>query len=107
MRARSEFARAAFARLRDQVLLGPGHTDAAQRKAAATRQPVDPDVDPLLGKVRARAYTVTDADVERAKKAGHDDDAIFELTIAAAVGVAQERLQRAALAVGSPEGDER
>ncbi|HZR96407.1 MAG TPA: hypothetical protein VFA56_11970 [Gaiellaceae bacterium] len=47
-----------------------------------------------LGKVRERAYTVTDADVE-ALRGELTDDEIFEQTIGAAVGEGLRRLDRA------------
>ena len=37
---------------------------------------------------RDRSYAVTDADVERLRAAGHSEDEIFEVTVAAAVGAA-------------------
>src|SRR4051794_36832372 len=40
---------------------------------------------PYLTKVRDRAYTVTDEDVQALKDAGHSEDVIFELTVSAAV----------------------
>jgi hypothetical protein len=50
-------------------------------------------VDHYVGAVRGHAYRVTDEDVDRLRGAGLDDDAIFELTVAAALGAAAERLQ--------------
>ena len=46
----------------------------------------DPRVRDYLTKVRTRAYTVTDADVEALKAAGLSEDEIFEQTVAAAIG---------------------
>lgn len=46
----------------------------------------DPRLGDYLAKVRARAYTVTDADVEALKAAGLSEDEIFEQTVAAAIG---------------------
>jgi alkylhydroperoxidase family enzyme len=50
-------------------------------------------------KVRRHAYRVVDADVEALREAGLDEEAIFELTLAAALGAGLERLEagRAAL----------
>ncbi len=45
-----------------------------------------------LAKVRRRAYTVTDADVEALNGAGHSEDEIFEQTVSAAVAAGLERL---------------
>ena len=43
--------------------------------------------------VRKHADRITDEDVERLRDAGLDDDAIFEMTVAAALGAAAERLR--------------
>ena len=52
-----------------------------------------------VGKVSQHAYQVTDADVEGLKKAGYSEDAIFELTCAAALGAAVLRLERGLIAL--------
>jgi len=52
-----------------------------------------------LEKVRTRAYTVTDADVEALKEAGFDEDEIFEQTVAAAVAEGLRRLDAAAAVI--------
>jgi len=44
-------------------------------------------------KVRVEATAVTDADVEALRAAGLDEEAIFELTIAAALAAGMERLE--------------
>ena len=50
-------------------------------------------------KVRHHAYKVTDADVEALKRAGYSEDAIFEVTVAAALGAALTRLERGMIAL--------
>jgi alkylhydroperoxidase family enzyme len=45
-----------------------------------------------LGKVRSRAYAVTDADVEALKTEGCSEDEIFEQTVAVAVEEGLRRL---------------
>ena len=65
-----------------------------RRAARPDRRPPD-DFAAYLDKVRRHAYRVTDADVERLKAAGHGEDEIFELTVAAAVGAGLERLDAA------------
>jgi len=57
-------------------------------------------VDPLeayLAKVKDRAYSITDADVDAVKDAGVSEDEIFERTVAVAV---QEGRRRIAAAEG-------
>ena len=44
-----------------------------------------PDFDAYLEKVRHRAYSITDEDVQALKDAGYSEDEIFEYTVSAAV----------------------
>lgn len=46
------------------------------------------------------AYTVTDDDIDALRRHGLDEDAIFELTIACAVGETHARLQAGLTALG-------
>ncbi len=62
------------------------------RVAAQPDRPAPPQLAPYLEKVRLHAYQVTDADVQRLKNAGLDDDEIFEHTVSAAVAAGLERL---------------
>jgi alkylhydroperoxidase family enzyme len=59
-----------------------------------------PAMDAYLEKVRDRAYTVTDADVEALKAAGISEDEIFEQTVAAAIEQGLTRLDVAAKVIG-------
>jgi alkylhydroperoxidase family enzyme len=54
---------------------------------------VPPEFETYLEKVRAGAYTVTDADVDALKAAGYSDDEIFEQTVSAAVSAGLLRLE--------------
>jgi len=47
-----------------------------------------------VDKVARHAYKVTDEDVGRLQQAGHSDDALFEVTVSAALGAALGRLER-------------
>jgi alkylhydroperoxidase family enzyme len=51
-----------------------------------------PAMESYLGKVRRRAYTVTDGEVEELKAAGCSEDEIFEQTVAVAVEEGLRRL---------------
>jgi alkylhydroperoxidase family enzyme len=73
---------------------------AALRKAAEPDRPVPPDLAAYVQKVRSRAYTVTDAEVEALKAAGHSEDEIFEQTVSAAVGAGLLRLDAGLEAMG-------
>jgi len=88
------------ARLADGVLTQPGHTLPALRRAVLARASGAPgeDVPPALAayvdKVARHAYKVTDEDLGRLQQAGHSDDALFEVTVSAALGAALGRLER-------------
>jgi alkylhydroperoxidase family enzyme len=53
-----------------------------------------------LAKVRDRAYTVTDEDVESLKAGGLSEDEIFEQTVAVAIAQGLRRLDAAMGAIG-------
>jgi alkylhydroperoxidase family enzyme len=53
-----------------------------------------------LGKVRDRAYTVVDGDIEALKAAGFSEDEIFEQTVAVAIAEGLRRLDVANEAIG-------
>jgi alkylhydroperoxidase family enzyme len=60
-------------------------------------------VDPLeayLAKVKDRAYSITDADVEAVKDAGVSEDEIFERTVAVAVQEGRRRIAAAERVLG-------
>ncbi|HVH09492.1 MAG TPA: hypothetical protein VM736_06820 [Gemmatimonadales bacterium] len=102
----------AFARrVAEGVLATSGHTTTELRQAIAARaarlggglrlashQPMDNGVSAgltaYIDNVARHAYRVTDADVAALKRAGHSDDVLFEVTVAAALGAALGRLER-------------
>jgi alkylhydroperoxidase family enzyme len=59
-----------------------------------------PELAAYLDKVRARAYTITDADVEALKAAGLSEDEIFEQTVGVAIREGFRRLDAAQAAIG-------
>jgi alkylhydroperoxidase family enzyme len=65
------------------------------RRLAASRPPHAPLMAPYLEKVRARAYTVKDRDVDELKAAGVSEDEIFEATVAVAIEEGLRRLDAA------------
>ena len=69
-----------WASLSHAILETPGALPPYVRRAIA-RGDDPPELAPLLAKVRARAYTIVDADVE-----GLDVDVAIEATLAAALG---------------------
>lgn len=70
--------------LRAAVLENPGHTDPALRQAAFAGTPL-PGWGNYVELVRTASHRITDADVAALD---HSEDAIFEITVAAAVGAA-------------------
>src|SRR5262245_1811080 len=70
---------------------------AGRRTGAAA--PVPQGFDHYAQTVGRWAYKVTDADVAALKTAGHSEDAIFEVTVSAAMGAAVGRLERGLAAV--------
>jgi alkylhydroperoxidase family enzyme len=96
-------------RLVDGVLTQPGHTPPQLRRAVLARAAgtggadVPPALAAYVDKVARHAYTVTDDDLARLQRAGHSDDALFEVTVSAALGAALGRLERGLAALrGKP-----
>jgi hypothetical protein len=74
------------------VLDGKGKTDPELRRAAFNGAPDDPRIARFVEKVRSSSYTVTALDVDELRSAGLGEDAIFEITLAAALGEGARRL---------------
>jgi hypothetical protein len=91
------------AALRDRVLTrvveGEAECSTALRKAAFHGSGLSPDLEPLIAKVHAHAYQVTDDDVARVQKA-YGDDRTFEIIVSAALGASHKRLQAGLKALG-------
>jgi hypothetical protein len=85
----------AIDRVRRAAIEAPGVTDAALRSAVyeAAAQPAP--LGPYLDKVRDQAWTITDEDIGALQATGYSEDAILELTIAAAAGAAGRRYDAA------------
>lgn len=93
-------------RLREAVLAGPGVTSpaarqAAERLAAAPAAPASGEagaLPPALAayaeQVARAALRITDDDVRALLRAGYSEDAVFEVTVAAALGAGLGRLER-------------
>jgi alkylhydroperoxidase family enzyme len=80
------------AALVDAALTAPGRLS-AERRAAFAGEPLVGPLGDFADKVRRHAYRVTDDDIDALRRHGLDEDAIFELAIACAVGEAHARLQ--------------
>ena len=70
------------------------------REIAASIEPAAPALEPYLAKVRSRAYTVADADVEQLTAAGISEDEIFEQTVATAIREGLKRYDAALKVIG-------
>ena len=70
------------------------------RALAAAAPPAPAVMDAYLAKVRERASTVVDRDVDALKEAGLSEDEIFEATVTVAIGEGLRRLDRAKEAIG-------
>jgi len=93
-------------RLIDAILTTPGETDptlrriieeqSAQWSSSSPQQAeqVPPELVTYVKKVALYAYKTTDEDIESLRRAGYDDDAIFEITLSAALGAGMTRLER-------------
>jgi alkylhydroperoxidase family enzyme len=98
-------------RLVDAVLATPGHTPSALRRAALARaaEPGGPAGDlptPLanhIDTVALGAHRITDGDLAALRHAGSSEDAVFEISVAAAVGAALARLDRGLAALRGEE----
>jgi alkylhydroperoxidase family enzyme len=84
-------------RVREQ----PGQLDPAIRRAAADGGELPEPLATYVDTVRRHAYKVTDADVAGLLAAGYTEDQIFEVTVAAAHGVARYQLEAALTAMAA------
>ena len=75
------------------LLRGAGATSAELRQAVATgRAPAE--LVTLVEKVRSRAWSVTDLDIDALREL-YTEEQLFEIIVSAAFGAADERLQAA------------
>jgi hypothetical protein len=92
-------------KLTTAVLETPGATPAALRRAAMQRGSLPGPLAAYVDKVARHAYTLTDGDLAALQRAGHSDDALFEITVAAALGAALYRLDKGMAALRGEEPD--
>lgn len=82
-----------------EVLDGPGVTTRGERMAALEGS--GPElIRTYITKVREQSYRVSEEDFAALRAAGLSEDAVFELTVAAAVGAASRRLEAARRVMG-------
>jgi hypothetical protein len=88
----------------ERAVRGPGTTTSAARQAAFDNQGVDERARRLLEKVARQAWKITDEDVAATKAAGVSEDAIFELSVCAALGQSTRQLDAALAALDAASG---
>jgi alkylhydroperoxidase family enzyme len=91
--------------LRRAVITTPGAATLDERAAAESASPTGTAADAYLDKVRRTSYRIVDADIDSLRATGMTEDAILELTLAAALGEATrvfERSIRALLEAPAP-----
>jgi AhpD family alkylhydroperoxidase len=86
--------------LRHAVLDAPAITDPALRTAAAAGDPLPEPWQAYATTVRDASYKITDTDIGRLTAAGHTEQEIFEVTVAAAVGAATRGFDAGRRALG-------
>ena len=75
------------------VVNGPAHTSAALRHSICEGTPRDPELATYVGKVRSDSYRIAASDIDVLRARNLSDDAIFEITVAAALGEGLRRLR--------------
>ena len=86
--------------LRRAVLAAPATTDPALRTAAATGGPLAEPWRSYAAAVRDDSHRITETGLDRLTAAGHTEDEIFEVSVAAAVGAALESFDAGRSALG-------
>ena len=90
----------------EAVLTTEGETDPSLRRAVEAlaaqlggrfslqSDTIPPELINYVKKVAQHAYKTTDEDIEALRQAGYSEDAIFEITLSAALGAGMARLER-------------
>lgn len=88
-----------FAAARRAILDGAGTSTGEARQRAYDGDGAPGAVAAYVRKVKEAAYEITDEDVAALRAEGLDDDQIFELTVAAAMGQASRQYDAAVAAL--------
>jgi hypothetical protein len=98
----------ALTRLEERLRSGPGQLLPQTRAAAIDDNPLpDPLAQDYVETIRRHAYKLTDRRLQELAQAGWTDEQVFELTVAAAFGVARRRLEAGLRALGEATGTRR
>ena len=84
-----------IAALIETVLSAPGSTDPSVRESACRGGGLPPILENYVSKVRGESHRITDGDVSRLLDNGYGEDDVFEITVAAALGIAARGLESA------------
>jgi hypothetical protein len=84
--------------LLDAVGSSPGEVDSQVRRDLLAAKPISGALGSFAIKVQHNPTNITDEHIASLRAAGHSDEVIYEIIIAASVGAAMERL-RAGLAL--------
>ncbi len=76
------------------------HTSSAVRRAIGEGDPEEPKLAAYVEKIRAASYRIASSDIDELRASGLDDDGIFEITVAAALGEGLRRLRSGLRALG-------
>lgn len=87
--------------LRHAVLERAAHLTG--RDAPPSEREVPETLAPLVVKIVRHAYRVTDADIAGARAAGHSEDELFDVIVAAALGAGLARRERGLGAIAAWE----
>jgi hypothetical protein len=79
----------------DAVLRAPAATATVVREAAFKGSGLPSPLQEYVGKLRSESYRLTEKDLHRLIAEGYSEDMVFEITIAGALGAAEERMQAA------------
>lgn len=103
-------------RMVDAILTTPGDTETALRRAIEARAAtyggrpgqigeIASNLSGYVDKVALYAYKTTDANIEKLLQAGYSEDAIFEITLSAALGAGLAWLERGLAALKGEKGE--
>lgn len=87
------------AALQRSVLETPGATEPSVRKAALLGEQLPAPISTYVSKIEGESHHITDSDVADLLAAGYSEDAVFEITLAAAIGASARRLEAGLLAL--------
>lgn len=95
-----------YDKLLNRILKGDGQSSREQRQTAFDNAGLQQPLSTLIGKVANYAYKITNDDIDTAKRAGNNEDQLFELIICGAVGQASRQYESGlgALAEALKEG---